>query len=171
MSKADISLGYIKTLYRIERKLTELKEAEKYTPEQVIEYRHEHNIPVLDKLKVFLDKTINRVPSESLTGKAVNYMLNQCSKLAAYCESGELCISNIMVENVIHPFTVGQRAWLFTDTPLGTKASATCYRLIETAKLNGLEPYSYLHPLLSKLPYAETVEDIESLLLWNLTKA
>ncbi|MEZ8990174.1 transposase domain-containing protein [Vibrio breoganii] len=42
---------------------------------------------------------------------------------------------------------------------------------METAKLNGLEPYSYLHTLLSKLPYAETVEDIEALLPWNLTKA
>ncbi|WP_261359879.1 transposase domain-containing protein [Vibrio sp. CyArs1] len=43
--------------------------------------------------------------------------------------------------------------------------------MIETAKLNGLEPYSYLHTLLSQLPYAETVEDIEALLPWNLTKA
>ncbi|MEZ8694118.1 transposase [Vibrio splendidus] len=63
VSKADTALGYINTLYRIERKLTELKETEEYTPEQVVKYRCEHSIPVLDKLKVFLDKTINRVPS------------------------------------------------------------------------------------------------------------
>ncbi|MGR5488133.1 IS66 family transposase, partial [Vibrio alfacsensis] len=116
-------------------------------------------------------KTINLVPSEGLTGKAVSYMLNQWSKLVAYCDNGELRISNIMAENAIRPFAVGRRAWLFADTPSGAQASATCYSLIETAKLNGLEPYSYLHTLLSKLPYAETVEDIEALLPWNLTKA
>ena len=171
VSKADTALGYINTLYRIERKLTELKETEEYTPEQVIKYRCEHSIPVLDKLKVFLDKTINRVPSDSLTGKAVSYMLNQWSKLVAYCDNGEVRISNIMAENAIRPFAVGRRAWLFADTPSGAQASATCYSLIETAKLNGLEPYSYLHTLLSKLPYAETLEDIEALLPWNLTKA
>lgn len=151
--------------------MTELKETEEYTPEQVVKYRHEHSIPVLDKLKAFLDKTINRVPPEGLTGKAVSYMLNQWSKLVAYCDNGELRISNIMAENAIRPFAVGRRAWLFADTPSGAQASATCYSLIETAKLNGLEPYSYLHTLLSKLPYAETVEDIEALLPWNLTKA
>ena len=171
VSKADTALGYINTLYRIERKLTELKETEEYTPEQVVKYRYEHSIPVLEKLKGFLDKTINRVPSDSLTGKAVNYMLNQWSKLVAYCDNGELRISNIMAENAIRPFAVGRRAWLFADTPSGAQASATCYSLIETVKLNGLEPYSYLHTLLSKLPYAETLEDIEALLPWNLTKA
>ena len=170
-SKADTALGYINTLYRIERKLTELKETEEYTPEQVVKYRREHSIPVLDKLKAFLDKTINRVPPEGLTGKAVSYMLNQWSKLVVYCDNGELRISNIMAENAIRPFAVGRRAWLFADTPSGAQASATCYSLIETAKLNGLEPYSYLHTLLSKLPYAKTVEDIEALLPWNLTKA
>ena len=49
VSKADTALGYINTLYRIERKLTELKETEEYTPEQVVKYRCEHSIPVLDK--------------------------------------------------------------------------------------------------------------------------
>ncbi|MEZ9875604.1 transposase [Vibrio breoganii] len=82
---------------------------------------------MLDKLKAFLDKTINRVPSEGLTGKAVSYMLNQWSKLVAYCDSGELRISNIMEENAIRPFAVGRRAWLFADTPSGAQASATCY--------------------------------------------
>ena len=148
-----------------------MKETEEYTPEQIVTYRREHSIPVLDKLKVFLDTTINRVPSESLTGNAVTYMLNQWSKLVSYCDNGELRISNIMAENSIRPFAVGRRAWLFADTPSAAQASATCYSLIETAKLNGLEPYFYLNTLLSKLPYAETVEDIEALLPWNLTKA
>ncbi|KYN82884.1 transposase [Vibrio cidicii] len=65
---------------------------------------------------------------------------------------------------------IGRKAWLFADTTQGANASAVCYSLVETAKLNGLEPYQYLHILLTQLPYAETVERIEALLPWNIKK-
>ncbi|CAM4440620.1 IS66 C-terminal element [Vibrio agarivorans] len=70
----------------------------------------------------------------------------------------------------VRPFVVGRKAWLFADTSQGAKASAVCYSLVETAKLNGLEPYSYLHTLLTQLPYVENLEQIEALLPWNLAK-
>ncbi|MES9091034.1 transposase, partial [Cutibacterium acnes] len=109
-------------------------------------------------------------PKDSLTYKAINYTLNQWSKLVVYAGHHELRISNIMAENAIRPFVVGRKAWLFADTSQGAKASAVCYSLVETAKLNGLEPYRYLHTLLTQLPYAETLEQIEALLPWNLAK-
>jgi hypothetical protein len=62
------------------------------------------------------------------------------------------------------------KAWLFSDTPAGARASATHYSLIETAKANGLEPYDYLKQVLTALPYAESVEEIEALLPWNFKK-
>ena len=99
------------------------------------------------------------------------YMRNQWEKLVVYCTNGELRISNILAENAIRPFVVGRKAWLFADSSQGAKASAVCYSIVETAKLNGLEPYEYLHTVLTNLPYAETVEQIESLLPWNIAKA
>ncbi len=98
-------------------------------------------------------------------------MRNQWEKLVVYCTNGELRISNILAENAIRPFVVGRKAWLFADSSQGAKASAVCYSIVETAKLNGLEPYDYLHTVLTNLPYAETVEQIESLLPWNIGKA
>jgi hypothetical protein len=59
---------------------------------------------------------------------------------------------------------------LFSDTPAGARASATHYSLIESAKANGLEPYEYMKQVLTALPYAESVEDIEALLPWNIKK-
>ncbi|MFA0016480.1 transposase [Vibrio lentus] len=53
-------------------------------------------------------------------------MLNQCSKLMAYCGDGQLRISNIMTKNAIHLFAMGRRAWLFVETPSSAQASATC---------------------------------------------
>ena len=75
-----------------------------------------------------------------------------------------------MAENAIRPFVIGRKAWLFSDTPAGANASATHYGLIETAKLNELEPYDYLKRVLTAIPYAKTVEDIEALLPWNIKK-
>ena len=57
---------------------------------------------------------------------------------------------------------------MFSDTPRGAKASANLYSLIETAKLNGLEPYHYLRLLFRELPAARTPEQIETLMPYNL---
>jgi hypothetical protein len=57
---------------------------------------------------------------------------------------------------------------LFADTQLGARASANLYSLVTTAKANGLEPYGYLLHVYEHLPEAQTVEDLEALLPWNL---
>ena len=63
---------------------------------------------------------------------------------------------------------VGRKNWLFSDTPAGAEASARLYSLVETAKANGLEPYAYLRRVFTDLPQAQTLEDIEALLPWNI---
>ncbi len=100
----------------------------------------------------------------------MTYLSNQWDKLNVYCSYGELNISNILAENAIRPFVIGRKAWLFSDTPAGARVSATHYSLIETAKANDLEPYDYLKQVLTVLPYAESVEEIEVLLPWNFKK-
>ncbi len=57
---------------------------------------------------------------------------------------------------------------MFADTPGGAHASAVVYSLVETAKANGHEPYTWLKHVLERLPLAKTVEDIEALLPWNV---
>ena len=56
---------------------------------------------------------------------------------------------------------------MFSDTPAGAEASARLYSLIETAKANGVEPYSYLSRVFTELPKAETLADIEAMLPWS----
>ena len=77
-------------------------------------------------------------------------------------------MDNNLIENANRPFVLGRKNWLFTDTPKGAAASANLYSLIETAKANGLEPYYYLHYVFTELPKAQTVEQIETLLPFNL---
>jgi len=83
-------------------------------------------------------------------------------------KNGTCPIDNNLCENAIRPFVVGRRNWLFCDTVAGAHASANLYSLIETCKVNGIEPYTYLVELFRQLPLAKTVEDFEALLPWRL---
>ncbi len=77
-------------------------------------------------------------------------------------------IDNNPVENAIRPFAIGRKNWLFSDSQKGAKASAMLYSMMETAKAINIEPYQYLGTIFTKFPLAESVEDIESLLPWNV---
>ena len=162
VSKADVAIGKIRKLYLIEDRIKDLE------PEQKKAQRQTLSRPVLADLKAWLETNNRRVPKDSLTWIAINYTLNQWDLLIGYCEDGRLNISNALAENAIRPFAVGRRNWLFSDTPRGARASATCYSLIETAKANGLEPYAYLHHVLQHIAAADTLEKIEALLPWNM---
>ena len=60
---------------------------------------------------------------------------------------------------------------MFADTVSGAKASASLYSLVQTARANELEPYAYLRRLFAELPAAQTVEQVEALLPWNIKSA
>lgn len=161
-SKADVALSKIRKLYAIEKQIKDLDDDKKK------EARLALSVTVLEDLKVWLEKNASRVPKDSLTHKAITYTLNQWEYLIGYCQDGKLNISNALAENAIRPFAVGRRAWLFADTPQGARASATCYSLVETAKLNGLDPHSYIGHVLEHIAEADTVEKLEVLLPWNV---
>ncbi len=71
-------------------------------------------------------------------------------------------------EYAIRPFAVGRRAWLFSDSPEGAKASAAMFSLIESAKANGIEPYAYLQYVIGHIAAADTGEALDVLMPWNM---
>lgn len=101
---------------------------------------------------------------------AVNYALNQEQYLRAFLKNGEVEISNNFAENAIRPFVIGRKNWLFSDTVKGAKSSAIIYSLIETAKANGIEPYTYLNLILTDMQYMGrpfSNEELESFMPWS----
>ena len=162
--KCIVGLSMFDALYRVEREMDKLA----LSNEERKTYRHTHAKPKLDKLHAWLLHNSTRVAKDTLTHNAISYSLKQWGKLIAYCDHGQLRISNIQAENAIRPFVVGRKAWLFSDTPAGASASALYYTLIETAKANQLDPYRYIKHLVGHIAAAETVEDIEALLPWNV---
>ena len=164
-AKCTVARTKIDALYRIEREMDKLG----LSVDERYEYRQKHAMPKLKELHKWLVTNESKVAKDTLTHKAIKYTLNQWEHLIAYCDHGQLHISNILVENAIRPFAVGRRAWLFSDTPKGAKAGAVYYTLIESAKANGLDPYAYLLHLCKNIADVQTVEDVEALLPWNVT--
>ena len=165
-SSADNALKYIKKLYKLEREARKGK----WSCSEIYRMRQEKAQPILADFKKWLSKEILLTAPKGLLGKAIAYTLNQWQRLAGYIKDGSLTIDNNMAENSIRPFVIGRKNWLFSGTPKGAEASALLYSLIETAKINKLEPYAYLRHIFGKLPTASSLKDYEALLPWNLTR-
>ena len=163
--KPEQALSYIQKLFRIEAEIKTATSDEKYR------VRQQESMPILAALKKWLDKSLKHPVKSAKLTKALTYLSNQWSKLSRYTENGAWPIDNNHAENCIRPFVIGRKNWLFSTSVEGAKASANLYSLVESAKANNLEPSAYLKTVFTLLPQAETVEDIEALLPWNINKA
>ena len=138
------------------------------TPEDRYTKRLELEKPVLEAFWCWLDSV--QALKGSALGKAVTYARNQKPYMENYLLDVRCSLSNNAAENDIRPFTVGRKNWLFADTPKGAKASAAIYSIIETAKANGLNVYTYLEFLLMYMPdtdWRNHPEDLEDLMPWS----
>lgn len=159
--KADMAINYIGKLYGAERQTSDSDAATRHRIRQQV------SVPVLKQFHAWLLISQQQIPPRTALGKAVNYTLEYWPELSKHTENGEWPIDNNVAENAIRPFVIGRKAWLFSNSQRGAKASASLYGLIETAKANGKEPYSYLSWLFEKLPGAD-LQDNEALMPWNM---
>lgn len=164
-SHADQAVAMIGKLYSIEREHKDSTDKVRYAA------RQERSIPLLDELHDWMERMLPMVPPKSALGGALSYMRDYWGKLVRYPERGDLPVDNNRCENSIRPFVVGRKAWLFSDTPAGANASAIIYSLVETAKANDVEPYTWLRHVLEHLPAAQTADEMDKLLPWNFHAA
>jgi transposase len=155
-------VALIRKLYEVERT------AREEDPETRKTLRQAHSCPILEKIKAWLDEKVGQVLPKSPLGIAIGYTLGLWPKLILYVEDGNIPIDNNYIENAIRPFVIGRKNFLFAGSPRGADASATLYTLVETAKANGLEPWTYLNYLFEKLPAAKSEQALQVLLPQNL---
>ncbi len=163
-SRARQALSQIQAMYQIEREMQGASIEERFR------VRQERTKPLMEKLRVWLDASIDTVPPQSLTGKAMHYMHRQWPKLMRVLDDGRILLDTNLVENAIRPFVVGRKNWLFADTVAGARASANLYGLIETAKANAIEPGRYLAHLFEVLPAITSADQLDALLPQNLDR-
>lgn len=93
-----------------------------------------------------------KVPDGSGTAKALDYSLKRWEALTRYLDDGAVPIDNNWVENQIRPWALGRSNWLFAGSLRSGRRAAAVMTLIQSAKLNGHDPYAYLKDVLTRLP-------------------
>ncbi|MGH7461637.1 MAG: IS66 family transposase [Longimicrobiales bacterium] len=136
----------IAMLYRIER------EAKDLSPEDRLALRQVRAKPLCDEMHVWLQLERQRVPDGSGIAGAIDYSLNRWVALTRYLQDGNVPIDNNHCENLIRPWALGRRNWLFAGSELAGQRAAIVTSLLQSAKLNGHDPWAYLRDVLTRLP-------------------
>ncbi len=109
---------------------------------------------------------INVAAAARKTGKAIAYSLNAWDALVRFLDDGRLCMSNNAAERAMRPVATGRRNWTFAGSDEGGRRAAAIYTLIETAKLNDVDPLAWLADMLTRLQ-DHPAKRIDELLPWN----
>src|SRR5271163_3067149 len=157
------ALERIAALYAIE------KQIQGRPPEERREIRNTRSRPLLVSLKQWLEATLDKLSRKSDTAIAVRYALGRWEALLRYCDDGRLEIDNNAAERALRAVALGRKNYLFAGSDRGGESAARIYSLIGTAKLNGINPESYLRNLLCRIA-DHPINRIEELLPWNLAE-
>lgn len=110
--------------------------------DEIYRWRQERSRPILDAMHAWLVKNQAEVIPKSLIGQAMSYALGQWNCIYCYTDDGRAPIDNNVIERDIRPFTIGRKAWLFSNSVAGANASAVIYSLMLTFRACGVEPYA-----------------------------
>src|SRR5215213_5761749 len=163
VSKAPIAAEAVRRidgLFAIERDISGKPAEER------LAVREERAKPLVLELEAWLRVQHARVSPKSETGKAIAYALNHWKALTRFLGDGRICLSNNAAERALRGVAVGRRNWTFAGSDRGGERAAAIYTLIETCKLNGVDPQAWLADVLARLP-DYPAKQIHDLLPWN----
>ncbi len=128
--------------------------------------RTERSVPLLAQMKTQFEESLGKISNKSTLAQAIRYSLTRWDALTRYTTDGRLDICNNAAERAIRPLAIGRKNWLFAGADSGADRAATIYTIIETAKLNGLDPEAYLSDLISRIA-DHPAKRIDELLPWR----
>jgi transposase len=123
--------------------------------------------PLLDELRLWMEKMLRSLSTKSETAGAIRYALSHWRALTRYVDDGQLEIDNNAAERALRAVAIGRKNYLFMGADSGGHRAASLYSLIGTAKLNGIDPAFYLRTVLATIT-EHPINRIEELLPWNV---
>jgi len=112
------------------------------------------------------EQQILRIPGKSDLAKAFRYGLNRQEAFSLFLTDGRVAIDNNPAERALRPIGIGRKNWLFAGADTGAETLARAMTIIETAKLNGLDPQAYLADVLDRI-HDHKINKLDELLPWN----
>jgi transposase len=128
--------------------------------------RKERSEPLFDDLEAWLASQLPNISGKTPLAAAIRYALTRMKRLRPYLDTGSLEIDNNPAERAMRCVALGRKNYLFMGSESGGKAAAIAYTLIETAKLNGVDPQAWLTDVLGRIA-DHKINRIDQLLPWT----
>jgi transposase len=150
----------IDALFDIEREINGLSAARRLAA------RQERSIPLVAALEGWMRAERARLSRHAAVAKAIDYMLTRWPSFSRFLEDGRICLSNNAAERALRGLALGRKSWLFAGSERGAERAALMYTLIQTAKLNDVDPQAWLADVLARI--ADTPQTkLAELLPWK----
>jgi transposase len=150
----------IDVLFAIEREINGLSADERR------QVRQERSQPLVDDLHVWLGEQRVKLSRSATVAKPIDYMLRRWGGFAAFLDDGRACLSNNAAERALRGFALGRKAWLFAGSSRGAERAADMATLIQTAKMNDVDPQAWLADVLARIAGLPQ-RRLDELLPWN----
>ena len=162
-TKSEIAreaLDRIGALYDIEREITG------QPADLRLAARRKHSRPKVEAFFAWSEQQLPRIPGKGDLAKAFRYGLSRRAGFTLFLEDGRVAIDNNVAERALRPIGIGRKNWLFAGADTGAETLARAMTIIETAKMNGLDPQAYLTDILSRIN-DHKINRLDELLPWN----
>jgi transposase len=157
---ATETLQRIAALYEIEARVRGKNAADR------LALRQAESKPLVTKLRVWFEAQIAKLPARAPTAEAIRYALNHWDGLERFLEDGRIELDNNSVERAMRPVALSRKNSLFAGSDQGAENWACLASLIETCKLNGINPQAYFTDLLTRLVNGWPQKRIDGLMPW-----
>ncbi len=147
-------------LFEIERAINGRSPAER------LAVRREHSAPLMEDLHNWLQVQLAKLSRNHDLAKAINYMLRRWPAFTRFLDDGRVCLSNNAAERALRCVPLGRKAWLFCGSDRGGDRAAVLYTLIQTARLNDVDPQAWLADVLARIA-DHPASRLDELLPWN----
>jgi transposase len=136
------------------------------SPAERLAVRQKDVAPLVDDLIEWMKRERARLSRHNDVAKAMDYMLKRVDGYTRFLKDGRICVSNNAAERALRGIALGRKAWLFAGSDRGGQRAAVLFTLIQTAKLNDVDPQAWLADVLARIA-DHKITDLAALLPWN----
>ena len=150
----------IDAIFEIEREING------FAVERRLALRREQIAPLVLDLETWMRAERARLSRHAEVAKAMDYMLKRWTAFTCFLKDGRICLSNNAAERALRGIALGRKAWLFAGSQRGGERAAIMYTLIQTAKINDVDPRAWLADVLARIADTSQLR-LDELLPWN----
>jgi len=136
------------------------------SPEQRVAVRHRDIAPLVDDLIDWMKRERGKLSRHNEVAKAMDYMLKRIEVFTRFLDDGRICLSNNAAERGLRGIALGRKSWLFAGSDRGGERAAVMLTLIQTARLNDVDPQTWLADVLARIA-DHKITDLAALLPWT----